>query len=136
MAGVIGAAIPGAAWYCSITAYGQTFARLAAAGGGLVATKRPDGSIDANYLGFPVVFSAKLPDVQTTLAGKPMLYFGNLAMSSLIVERRATIVAISRQRALENDQFLIRGTRRGDIVNHSVGDAATRGPAAVMLGGA
>jgi HK97 family phage major capsid protein len=136
VAGVIGAAIPGAAWYCSITAYGQTFARLASVSGGLVATKRADGTIDASYLGLPVVFSAKLPDVQSTLAGKPMIYFGDLSMSSLIVERRATIVSISRQRALENDQFLIRGTRRGDIVNHDVGDAATRGPVAVLLGGA
>jgi len=87
-------------------------------------------------MGFPVHFSARLPNVSTTLAGLPMLFFGDLAQSSLIVERRQTIVAISRQRALENDQIQVRGTRRSDIINHSTGSATAAGPVAVLLGGA
>jgi HK97 family phage major capsid protein len=134
MGGVLGAAVPGAAWYISATGYAQTFCRLAGVSGGLVATKRADGSIDASYLGFPVRFSSKLPLISSTLAGLPMLFFGDLSMSSLIVERRQTIVAISRQRALDADQILIRGTRRSDIVNHSTGSAAAVGPVAVLLG--
>jgi hypothetical protein len=136
MGQVMGSAIPGSAWYCSALAYGQLFCRLTATAGGLFVTEDGQAGIQANYLGFPLRFSAKLPDIATTLAGKPMLYFGDLSMSSLIVERRQTIVAISRQRALENDQILVRGTRRSDIINHSVGDAATRGPVAALLGGA
>ncbi len=80
-------------------------------------------------------FSGKLPDVSTTLAGKPMLFFGNLALSSVIVERQQqTVIAISRDRALDADQVLIRGVRREDIVNHDVGDANTRGPIAMLVG--
>ena len=104
MAGVLAAAIPGAAWYTSATGYAQTICRLAAVSGGLVATQRPDGALDANYLGFPVRFSGKLQDVPTSLTGKAMLFFGNLAMSSVLVERQAqTILAISQHRALDAD---------------------------------
>jgi HK97 family phage major capsid protein len=135
MAGVLATAIPGAAWYTSATGYAQTICRLAAVSGGLVATQRPDGTISASYLGFPVRFSGKLPDVSTGLAGLPMLYFGNLAMSSVLVERQAqTILAISRDRAFDADQILVRGVQRCDIVNHSVGDASTRGPIAMLVG--
>jgi HK97 family phage major capsid protein len=135
MAGVLATAIPGAAWYTSATGYAQTICRLAAVSGGLVATQRPDGTISANYLGFPVRFSGKLPDVSTSLAGSAMLFFGNLAMSSVLVERQAqTIIAISRERAFDADQILVRGVQRCDIVNHSVGDASTRGPIAQLVG--
>jgi HK97 family phage major capsid protein len=135
MAGILATAIPGAAWYVSASAYALCFCRLAANSGGLVARQRADGTINANYLGFPVNFSGKLPDVPTTLAGKPMLFFGNLAMSSVIVERQQqTVIAISRDRALDADQVLIRGVRREDIVNHDVGDANTRGPVAMLVG--
>ena len=73
---------------------------------------RPDGTIAANYLGFPVRFSGKLPDVSTDLSTKAMLFFGNLAMSSVIVERQQqTIIAISHERALDVDQVLVRERR-------------------------
>jgi HK97 family phage major capsid protein len=135
MAGVLATAIPGAAWYVSATGYAQTICRLAAVSGGLVATQRPDGTISANYLGFPVRFSGKLADVATSLTGKAMLFFGNLAMSSVIVERQQqTIIAISRDRALDIDQILVRGIQRCDIINHTVGDASTRGPIAMLVG--
>ena len=135
MAGVLATAIPGAAWYTSATGYAQTICRLAATGGGLAATIRADGTISANYLGFPVLFSGKLPDVSTSLATKPMLFFGNLAMSSVLVERQAqTIISISRDRALDTDQILVRGTQREDIIVHTVGDATTRGPIAMLTG--
>lgn len=135
MAGVLATAIPGASWYTSATGFAQTICRLAAVSGGLVATMRPDGTIAANYLGWPVTFSGKLPDVSTSLSGKAMLFFGNLAMSSVLVERQQqTIIAISRARALDADQVLIRGVQREDIINHSVGDASTRGPMAMLVG--
>jgi len=133
MAGIIAAAIPGSAWYTSSVGYAQTFCRLAAISGGLTATKRPDGTIDASYLGFPVRFSLKLPNISTSLATKPMLFFGNLAMSSVLVERQQqTIVAMSEQRALDADQILIRGTQRLDIVNHMGG--VDPGAVAMLVG--
>jgi HK97 family phage major capsid protein len=135
MAGVLATAIPGAAWYASATCYAQTICRLAAVSGGLVATQRPDGTISASYLGFPVRFSGKLQNISTSLAGKAMLFFGNLAMSSVIVERQnQAIIAISRDRAFDTDQILIRGVQRCDIINHSVGDASTVGAVAMLSG--
>ncbi|MGY3443702.1 phage major capsid protein [Bradyrhizobium sp. USDA 4473] len=135
MAGVIAAGIPGAAWYTSAIGYAQVFCRLAATSGGLVATTNPDGTIQASYLGFPVRFSGKLPNVTTSLAGKPMMFFGDLTKSSVLVERQAqTILAISRDRAMDSDQVLVRGVQRCDIVNHDVGDASTLGPVAMLVG--
>ncbi len=134
IAQVMGSAISGSAWYCSPLAYGQTFCRLSVLTGGLVATQRPDGSVNASYLGFPIRFSSKLPDTTASLANKPMLYFGNLEMSSMIVERRQMVVAISEQHNLDTDQFLVRGTERIDIINHDVGDAVNRGPVAMLVG--
>lgn len=138
MAGVLATAIatpPGAAWYTSATGYALALCRLSAATGGLVARQRADGTIEASDLGFPVRFSGKLPDVSTTLATKPMLYFGNLAMSSVLVERNPqTIIAIGQERALDADQILIRAVQRCDIINHTVGDTATRGAVAVLTG--
>ena len=135
MAGVLGTAIRGAAWFVSAVGYAQAFARIGGLTGGLVATQMPDGTVNASYLGFPVVFSAKLPQISTTLSGKPMLYFGNLAMSSVIAEHASgTIIAVSRERAWDVDQVLLRGTRREGIANHSVGDAATLGPIAMLVG--
>jgi HK97 family phage major capsid protein len=135
MGAVLGSAIPGSAWYISALGFGQCFCRLASVGGGLTATMRPDGTISANYLGFPVRFSAKLPNTTSSLAGKPMLFFGNLAMSSLLVERQAQmVIAISRERALDADQILVRATERIDIINHSVGDATNPGAVAMLVG--
>jgi hypothetical protein len=135
MAGVLATAIPGAAWYTSATGYAQAICRLAAVSGGLTAVLQSDGTIKANFLGFPVKFSGKLPDVSTDLSTKPMLFFGNLAMSSVIVERQQqTIIAISHDRAMDQDQVLVRGVQRCDIINHTVGDASTRGPVAMLVG--
>jgi HK97 family phage major capsid protein len=135
MAGVLATAIPGACWYTSAVGYAQLFCRLAANSGGLVATLRPDGPINAHYLGFPVRFSAELPNVQTSLASQAMLFFGNLAMSSLIVERQPqAVIAFSRDRYMDKDQILIRGIERCDIINHAVGSTSTLGAVAMLVG--
>jgi HK97 family phage major capsid protein len=136
--------MPGAAWYVSALSYAQTLCRLAAVSGGLVATKRADGTIDASFLGFPVVFSSKLPNVSTTLAGKAMLVFGDLSKTSTLVEHQAqTVLAISRDRALDADQVLMRGVERLDLINHmdsaaanlsSGSTGADLAPVAVLVG--
>jgi HK97 family phage major capsid protein len=130
---VIGSAVPNAAWYCSAQCYGQALCRLSVSTGGLAML--PNGQ--PSYLGFPVRVSSKLPNGSVSdYSGLPMLYFGDLSMSSLIVERRQTVVAVSRQRLLETDQFLIRATQRIDIVNHDVGSATAPGPVSMLVGSA
>ena len=62
----------------------------------MVSNLLPDGSIAASYLGFPIKFSGKLPDASTTLAGKPMLFFGDLRKAAMLVERQNQMtIAIS-----------------------------------------
>lgn len=135
MAGVSSAAIPGAKFYTSAVGYAQVFCRLAAVSGGLTARQLPDGTIKASFLGFPIVFSNALPNVTSTLLGKAMIYFGDLRLSSVIAENRTrTVIAMSADRYMDQDQVVVRGTRREDIVNHDVGDAATYGPIAALIG--
>jgi HK97 family phage major capsid protein len=71
VAGIIGAAVPGASFFASITAYGQLFCRLAGTSGALVSNLLPDGSLEASYMGHPIKFSGKLPDSSSSLAGSP-----------------------------------------------------------------
>ena len=135
MGGVLATGIPGASWYVSALGYAQCLCRIAATAGGMVATESADGTIEANFLGFPVRFSSKLSNVSTPLTGKPMMYFGDLSKSSVIAEHRVgTSIVMSRDRAFDQDQVLLRGTRREDIISHSVGDAATLGPIAMLVG--
>ena len=66
-----------------------------------------------------------------------MRYFGNLQMSSMIVESTGgTIVATSFDRAMDQDQVLLRGTRRIDIINHLGIPDGTAGyaPVAMLVG--
>lgn len=134
MSSVLATAIPGAKWYVSGIGYALALCRLASIGGGLAATTNADGTITANYLGFPVEFSAKLPNVATTLTGQPMMYFGNLKMASMITESKAgTVIGATAERAFELDEILLRGVRREDIVNHTVGDATTAGAMAALI---
>lgn len=136
MAGVLALAIPGSCFYMGPIAYAQIICRLAATTGGLVSRMKPDGTIIASYLGFPIRFSAKLPNVDTGLTGKPVMFFGNLAQSSVLVQRQdQTVVSLSLERGLDADQFLLRGVRRQHIITHSVGDTSNCGPMAVLLGG-
>src|SRR5579883_2862964 len=135
MGGVLGSAIAGAAWYINPVGFGQCFCRLATgSGGGYLETREVDGILTPYCLGFPVIFSGKLPDGSSSMTGVPMIYFGSLTMSSVIVERRQTVIATSFDRALENAQVLVRGVERVDVINHTVGDASTRGPIAALVG--
>jgi hypothetical protein len=64
-----------------------------------------------------------------------MIFFGNLSMSSVLVERQPqTVMAISRDRAMDTEQILVRGVQRLDIINHSVGEASSIGPVAMLTG--
>jgi hypothetical protein len=40
---------------------------------------------------------------------------------------------LSFHRALDQDQVLVRGVQRLDVINHTVSDAATRGPIAMLV---
>ncbi len=119
MSAVLGSAIPNAAWYCSPLVYAKILCRLAAVTGGLVATQRPDGSLMASYLGFPVRLSGSINSVEGN--GKVCLYFGDLAKAAMLCQRRnSAVLAVSTDRSMDVDQVLLRGIVREAIVIHDI----------------
>jgi HK97 family phage major capsid protein len=122
-----------ARWFVSTYGYGQTFARLAATGGGLVTTI-VDGQLQANYLGFPVTFAQVLPTSGSQL-GKVMIAFGDMSLAATIGDRRAVGLKRSSQRYFDQDQIGFMGTERVDIVVHDLGDNTTAGPIVGLVGG-
>jgi HK97 family phage major capsid protein len=131
---VMGSALPGASWFTSPAGFALLFSRLAGTSGGMFSSVGPNGIVQHSYLGWPIRISGKLPDVSTSLSGQPMLFFGDLSMSSMLVESRRMVVALSTQHAMDQDQYLIRGTQRIDILNHDVGGIAAKGPVAMLVG--
>src|SRR5207302_1863092 len=128
-----GFALPRARWFISTYGYGQTFARLAATTGGLVATI-VDGRLQANYLGFPVTFAHVLP-TSGSQTGKVMIAFGDMQLATTIGDRRTVGLRRSDQRFMDSDQIAFLGTERVDIVVHSLGDSSLAGPVVGLVGG-
>ena len=128
------AAVPRAAWFCSQTAFAQTFCRLSSgAGGGYLDTRDVDGIPTPHYLGFPVVLTQKLPLISTTLSGKVMMAFGDMYSGAVLGQRRAITIARSPERYLDSDQIAILGTERFDIAIHSMGDNTNVGMLAALV---
>lgn len=123
----------GAKWYCSQLAHDQVFQRLAATAGGNT-VQSLSGSFGPSYLGYPIVVSQALPAVATTLSGLPMLYFGNLMMSTSLGDRRGISVKASTEIKFFEDQTAIKATERIDIVNHDLGNTTTAGPLVALIG--
>jgi HK97 family phage major capsid protein len=136
IAGVQSSALASAAWYCSSICFALTICRLAGTTGGLVATPQPDGSTRLSYLGWPVRISSALATATTALTGSAMLFFGDLARSSVLAQRSGLVVAISMDRAMDADQVLFRAIERLDIVNHlGVSAPSTdKTPVAMLVG--
>ena len=127
MAAVIGSALPNACWFMSPAVYANVVCRLAGVSGGLVSRLRDDGTVQAAYLGYPIYTSGALNAAGGD--GKPILWFGDMAMASMLVQRHGTlVVALSTVRAMDADQYLIRVVSRLGIAIHDVT------PMAVLLG--
>lgn len=123
----------GAKWYCSQLAHDQVFQRLAATAGGNT-VQSVSGKFEPSYLGYPIVVSQALPAVSTTLSGVPMLYFGNLQMSTSLGDRRGISVKTSTEIKFFEDQVAIKATERIDIINHDLGTTTAAGPLVVLVG--
>jgi len=119
-------ALANAKWYMSQQGFYSIAAKTFAEAGG----NRPDtlaGDVPKRILGFPVVFSQKLP-VTTPGSGKPMFFFGDLSKSSALGERRGMTIKRSDHRYFDADQIGLLGTERFDINNHDLGDTSLAGP--------
>jgi HK97 family phage major capsid protein len=135
MGAVRASAIPNAAWFCSATAFAQSFCRLSSgSGGGYLYVAEVDGIQTPHYLGFPVILTQALPLVTTTLSGSVMLAFGDMYAGGILGERRGITIARSRDRYLDIDQVAILGTERFDAIIHDAGDNANKGSIAALVG--
>jgi HK97 family phage major capsid protein len=126
------AAIPNSAWYCSQTAFAQTFCRLAG-GTGYLPMAESDGVMTPHYLGFPVILTQKLPLISTTLTGKTMLAFGDMYLGGALGQRRGLTLARSDQRYLDQDLIAVLGTERFHTVVHDLGDSNNFGALAALV---
>ena len=137
LANLIGAvpsyALANARWYVSPMGFALGFCRLATTSGGII-MMMIDGCLTPTFLGFPIVVSSTLPNVNTTLTGAVMILLGYLSASSTIGSRTEGQVKTSTQRALDADQILFRGRERFDLVNNDVGDNTTAGPVVGLVG--
>ena len=134
IAGVRASALPRAAWFVSSAGFALTFARIAAATGGLLTAGEVDGLPTQFYNGFPVILAQKLPQQTTAFStGQAMLAFGDMYGASVIGQRRGLTVARTDHRYLENDQIAILATERFDAAIHDMGDNSTLGSIAVLV---
>ena len=119
-------AIGNAKWSMSQQMFYSVVATITAGAGGnrLDVLTEP---VNPRLLGFPVVFSQKLP-VATPGSGKAMFLFGDLAKAAAMGERRGVTIKRSDHRYFENDQIGLLGTERFDINAHDIGDTTNAGP--------
>jgi len=119
------------AWYIHSAGYHASMARLKAAGGGNSMMDIAAGS-NAEFLGYPVIFTQVLPSGLGTISSAKVAYFGDLSLACSMGDSRQITIASSTERYFENDQVGIRATQRYDIQVHDRG-TATEGGAVVGL---
>ena len=117
-------------WYCSKLFWGSVMQRLATAAGGNRVAEIEDTPLRKSFLGYDVVISQVLPKVSAV--NQVACLFGNLRLAARLGDRRQTTIQMSEHalNAFEQDEVVIRGTERFDIVVHDVGDPTpAAGPA-------
>lgn len=123
-----------AKWYCSQFAWATVFQRLIAAAGGVTMGELTGGKPQKSYLGYDVEIDQSLPSTSGNQPGAAMILFGDLAMSTLMGERRGIRVKTSEERYFEYDQVGMMATQRFDMNVHDLGDATTAGPLLALMG--
>jgi HK97 family phage major capsid protein len=119
------------AWYIHSAGYHASMARLKAASGGNAINDLQMG-FNAEFLGFPVIFTQVLPSTLATNSNAKVAYFGDLSLACAMGDSRLVTIASSTERYFENDQIGVRATQRYDIQVHDRG-TASEGAAVVAL---
>ena len=113
--------------YCSKAAYHGVFERLAMAAGGVTAAEMANGIREPRFFGYPVEFTQVIPVTES--GGATFAYIGDLSQACYLGDRRATSIAFSDSalNAFEQDERVVRGTQRVDIVCANVGSSSSYG---------
>src|SRR5690349_11336863 len=124
-------------WYVSKFFWGAVMQKLAAAAGGNRVADIAGLAMEKTFLGYPVTVSQVMPKVSAI--NQICCLFGNLRLGARLGDRRMTTIQMSEHalNAFEQDEVVIRGTERFDIVVHDVGNnAGTAGPIVGLITGA
>ena len=115
---------PNAKWYVHKTFWGTVMQKLATAAGGNRVGDIVDGARVKEFLGYEVVVTQVMP--KTPAVNQVVAVFGDLSKGVSLGDRRMTTLKVSdvADTAFFNDQILIRGTERFDIVVHDVGESS------------
>ena len=136
----------GCKWYCSKAFWGSVMLRLATGTNGARTADILDTPDRRRFMGYDVEIAQVLP--RTSATNQICCLFGNLALASRLGDRRQTTIHLSEHalNAFEQDEIVIRGTERFDIVVNDVGDTtanprnatvgAVPGPIVGMITGA
>lgn len=124
-------------WICSKFFWASVMQKLAVAAGGNRVSQIIDTPQQKSFLGYPVVVAQVMPKVSAT--NQVCCLFGNLRLGARLGDRRITTIQMSQHalNAFEQDELVIRGTERFDIVVHDVGNnQGTAGPIVGLITGA
>jgi HK97 family phage major capsid protein len=112
----------GCQWYCSKAFWGSVMLRLALSANGARVADIIDTPNRKRFMGYDVEITQVMP--RTSATSQVCCLFGNLAMASRLGDRRHTTIQLSEHalNAFEQDEIVIRGTERFDIVVHDLGD--------------
>jgi HK97 family phage major capsid protein len=115
---------PNAKFYVHKTFWGQVMQKLLMAGGGNRVGDLVDGARVKEFGGYEVVVTQVMPKVAAN--NSVVALFGDLSKAASFGDRRQTSIAVSTHAdtAFFNDQVLVRGTERFDIVVHDVGESS------------
>ena len=113
--------------YCHKSVYHNAFERLAMAAGGVTAAEITAG-VQPRFFGYPVEF-VQVMTAAPTSDGTTFAFIGDLSQGCYLGDRRSTAVAFSDSalNAFEQDERVVRGTERFDIVCANVGDSTASG---------
>lgn len=124
-------------WYCSKFFWASVMQKLAAAAGGNRVADIAGLPMEKTFLGYPVTIAQVMP--KTSAINQVCCIFGNLRLGARLGDRRITTIQMSQHalNAFEQDELVIRGTERFDIVVHDVGNnQGTAGPIVGLITGA
>ena len=86
-----------------------------------------NGIREPRFFGYPVEFTQVIPVTES--GGATFAYIGDLSQACYLGDRRATSIAFSDSalNAFEQDERVVRGTQRVDIVCANVGSSSSYG---------
>jgi HK97 family phage major capsid protein len=122
-------------WLTSKPLHNLIFGRLADAAGGNRKSELA-GSMPETWAGYPVMTSASMPKVATTLDGLAILLFGDFRMGVIFGDRRGMTMMVDPYSLSSYQQVKIISSERFDINCHGVGDSSAAGPIVALVGNA